>query len=156
MLREEQGKLPQPFSINQLLILSALRANKRLTVSELTEVTCIPEAKVKASLEKLIEWGLMDETGTSRNKNYLLSARIYKATGQSVAYVRQTKIDNVKNPELVRKLIEAQGYVTIGDVQKLLGLNRVQAQYLIRKMLKANEIVKEGNTRAARYVLGKE
>lgn len=153
MLREEQSKLPQPFSINQLLILSALRTNKKLTVSELTEVTCIPEAKVKASLEKLIEWGLMDETGTSRNKNYLLSARIYKATGQSVAYVRQTKIDNVKNPELVHKLIETQGYVTIGDVQELLGLNRIQAQYLIRKMMKANMIVKEGNTRSAKYVL---
>lgn len=155
MVREEQNKLPQPFSINQLLILSALRMNKKLTATELAEVASIPPAKAKASLEKLIEWGMVDETGSGRNKNYLLSAKVYKVTGQPIAYVRQTKMDNVKNPELVRRLIETQGYVTIGDVQELLGLNKVQAQYLIRKMLKANEIIKEGNTRATRYVLQK-
>ena len=155
MLREEQQKIPQPFSINQLLVLSALRTNKKLTLTEISETTHIPSVKAKTSIEKLIEYGLVEETGAARSKNYLLSAKVYKMTGQSIAYVRQSKIDRVKNPELVRKLIETQGFATIQDVEELLGITKIQAQYLIKKMIAANEVVKKGNTRSAKYFLVK-
>ena len=155
MLREEQQKIPQPFSINQLLVLSALRTNKKLTLTEISETTHIPSVKAKTSIEKLIEYGLVEETGAARSKNYLLSAKVYKMTGQSIAYVRQSKIDRVKNPELVRKLIETQGFATIQDVQELLGITKIQAQYLIKKMIAANEVIKKGNTRSAKYFLVK-
>ena len=50
--------------------------------------------------------------------------------------------------------------IMIPEKQKIITAQELRqkgfTQYLIRKMLKANEIVKEGNTRAARYVLGKE
>lgn len=151
MLKEEQLRLGQPFSINQLLILSILRSHRKLSLHEVLDITYIAESKAKNVLNKLKEIGLIESVGTGRATNYMLSAKIYKSEDKSIAYVRQTNIDKVKNPELVMKLADTQGYITTKDVTELLNLNFTQARYLINKLIDKGLLIKTGNSRNTKY-----
>lgn len=153
MLKEEQLRLGQPFSINQLLVLSALRTNKKLSLHEILDITYIAEAKAKNVLNKLIEIGLVEAIGSGRSTNYILSAKVYKSESKAIAYVRQSNIDRIKYQELIMKLADTQGYVTTKDVAELLNITIVQARYLINKLLDNNILIKTGTSRNTKYYI---
>ena len=155
MLKDEQNRLGKSFSINQLLVLSLLRSYKKLLLSELQELTNITEIKLKAILVRLEEAGLVEAVPNGRGKAYILSAKVYKADNKSIAYVRQTKIDKIKYPELVLKLAEAQGEITVRDVTELLHITVTQARYLLNKMIEQGKIEKNGKSRNTTYGLPK-
>lgn len=155
MIKDEQNRLGKSFSINQLLVLSLLRSYKKLFLSELQELTNITEIKLKAILVRLEEAGLVEAVPNGRGKAYILSAKVYKADNKSIAYVRQTNIDKIKYPELVLKLAEAQGEITIRDVTELLNITVTQARYLLNKMIEQGKIEKNGKSRNTTYGLPK-
>ena len=155
MIKDEQNRLGKSFSINQLLVLSLLRSYKKLLLSELQELTNITEIKLKAILVRLEEAGLVEAVPNGRGKAYILSAKVYKADNKSIAYVRQTKIDKIKYPELVLKLAEAQGEITVRDVTELLNITVTQARYLLNKMIEQGKIEKNGKSRNTTYGLPK-
>lgn len=155
MIKEEQNRLGQLLSINQLLILSLLRLHKRLFVHELIELTNITEIKVKTILARLQELGLIEAVASCRSKAYILSAKVYKTDNRSIEYVRQGTIDKVKYPELVMKLAETQGVITAKDVTLLLGITMTQARYLLNKLIEQNKVIKEGTSRNTVYKLKK-
>lgn len=155
MLKDEQNRLGKSFSINQLLVLSLLRSYKKLLLSELQELTNITEIKLKAILVRLEEAGLVEAVPNGRGKAYILSAKVYKADNKSIAYVRQTKIDKIKYPELVLKLAEAQGEITVRDVTELLNITVTQARYLLNKMIEQGKLTKNGKYRNTTYGLPK-
>lgn len=155
MVKDEQNRLGKSFSINQLLVLSLLRSHKKLLLSELQELTNITEIKLKAILARLEEAGLVEAVPNGRGKAYILSAKVYKADNKSIAYVRQTKIDKIKYPELVLKLAEAQGEITIRDVTELLNITVTQARYLLNKMIEQGKLTKNGKYRNTTYGLPK-
>lgn len=153
MIKEEQNKTGQLFSINQLMILSLLRSHKKLLLSEFLELMYITEIKLKSILARLQEIGLVETVANGRSKAYILSAKVYKADNQSIAYVRQTKIDKVQYPELVVKLAETQGSITTRDVTELLNITTTQARYLLNKMIEQGIMYKEGTARNTIYKL---
>lgn len=155
MIKDEQNRLGKSFSINQLLVLSLLRSYKKLFLSELQELTNITEIKLKAILVRLEEAGLVEAVPNGRGKAYILSAKVYKADNKSIAYVRQTNIDKIKYPELVLKLAEAQGEITIRDVTELLNITVTQARYLLNKMIEQGKLTKNGKYRNTTYGLPK-
>ena len=53
------------------------------------------------------------------------------------------------------KLAEKQGYVTRGDVMKLLRISPAQAYHLLNQLKAAQKLVLEGRGKAARYRLKK-
>lgn len=155
MIKDEQNRLGKSFSINQLLVLSLLRSYKKLLLSELQELTNITEIKLKAILVRLEEAGLVEAVPNGRGKAYILSAKVYKADNKSIAYVRQTKIDKIKYPELVLKLAETQGEITVRDVTELLNITDAQARYLLNKIIEQGKLTKNGKYRNTTYGLPK-
>lgn len=155
MIKDEQNRLGKSFSINQLLVLSLLRSYKKLLLSELQELTNITEIKLKAILVRLEESGLVESVPNGRGKAYILSAKVYKADNKSIAYLRQTKIDKIKYPELVLKLVETQGEITVRDVTELLNITDSQARYLLNKMIEQGKLTKNGKYRNTTYDLPK-
>ena len=59
MIAEEQSKIGRPLSINALLILNALKSNRRLRLGELAHMIHLNEYKVRTTVEKLVESGLV-------------------------------------------------------------------------------------------------
>lgn len=153
MILDEQNRLAKPFSINQLLVLSALRSNKKLTLAELIDITYIHESKARSALEGLVEIGLVEYIGSSRTKSYMLSAKVYRASNNAIAYVHQSGINKIKYPELIIKLIKTQGYVRLKDVEELLNITPTQARSQIKQMIASGKIKKTGKARNTQYEL---
>lgn len=152
MIAEEQSKIGRPLSINALLILNALKSNRRLRIGELAYMIHLNEYKVRTTVEKLVESGLVEADGNGNSRAYILSAALYKNADNVIGYVRQTGIDRVRYPELVLKFAKNnQGKVTRKDVMQLLHLNQGQAYRLLVKMTEEGKLLLVGKGKFAYY-----
>ena len=69
------------------------------------------------------------------------------------AYVRQTDIDRIRQPELVLKLAREKGTITRSDVIELLHVTAPQAYRLLKKMVDQGNLTMKGNKSTATYQL---
>lgn len=156
MISNEENRLGRSLPINSLLILSALQSQRRLTISEIAEVTNIGEIHAKAVVEKLVEAGLVDAGGNNKARFYILSSKVYKEQDNIVGYVRQTGIDAVKYEAWIMELIQRQGgKITRDNVVELLNVTPPQAYRLLKKMSDKGRIKLVGNGRSAYYETAK-
>ena len=148
LISEEQQRRGSLMPFNSLLILNELKQYRRMTVHEISDHTHIPEAKVRAAVERLTEAGVLEASGNNKGRTYVLSAKVYR---DKTAYVRQTDIDAVRYPELVLKLAATKGKITRKDVITLLHVSPSQAYRILQKLEKSGELSREGTTRNAAY-----
>jgi ATP-dependent DNA helicase RecG len=151
MISNEENRMGRMLPINSLLILSLLQTQRRATVSELAEAIHVSESRTRANVEKLLESGLVEAVGSGKGRAYILSAKVYKQSDNTVGYVRQTGIEQLKYEEIVMKLAKQQGFVTRDNVVELLGINANQAYRVLKKLAEKEQLVLVGKGRAARY-----
>ena len=152
MIVDEQNRIGRAFSIYPLMILSALKNERRATVERLAEITNLTEARIRTSIENLVERGLIEVVGNGKNRAYILGAKVYHESDESVAYVRQTGIDKVRYPELILKLAKQQGgFVTKTNASDLLNISERQAYTILAKLVKEGELEKVCNGKYAKY-----
>lgn len=152
LISEEQKRLGAPLPLNSLFVLNVLKNNRRMTLAEIREECVIPEAKLKATLERLTESGLVDALGNGRGRAYVLSVKAYK---DPIQYVRQTDIDVVRHKELVLTLARKKDFITRKDVIELLHLSGPQAYRLLKKLVDEGSLVASGSTSSVKYSLSK-
>ncbi len=148
LITDHQKATGEPMPLNSMLILNALRQGRRMTLQDIARDTTIPEAKARATLERLTEAGIVEARGSSKNRVYTLSAKLYQ---NPVEYVRQTDIEQVRYRELILKLAKKKGAVTRKDVAELLHITPPQAYRILKKMVDENELVLSGTARTAQY-----
>lgn len=154
MLSEEQKRTGKPLSIRSLIALDALRKQRRLTLPTLTEQMHITEAAARATLENLVETGLVEAYGSGASRSYTLSARMYSRAGKAADFVRQSDIDTVRYPELVLKLARQQGgSVATREVESLLHVSRRQAYRVLRQLMDESKLKRVGSGRNIHYKL---
>lgn len=152
MIVDEQNRIGRAFSIYPLMILSALKNERRATVERLAEITNLTEARIRTSIENLVERGLIEAVGNGKNRAYILGAKVYNESDESVAYVRQTGIDKIRYPELILKLAKQQGgFVTKTNASDLLNISERQAYTILTKLVKEGELEKVCNGKYAKY-----
>lgn len=152
MIADEQNKIGHSLSINWLLILSALKEEKRMSIFQISSSVNIPESKVRVSLEQMLEHGLIEAYGNGRNRAYILGKRIYSDRNRGIEYVRQTDIEKVRYPELVIKLGNQQnGIVHKQDVVELLHITPSQAYAVLKKLVAEGKLTSSGTGRYAYY-----
>lgn len=150
LISEEQHKTGEPISLNALFILNVLKHNRRMSLGEICAECNIPETKLRPTVERLTEAGIIDGMGNGRGRVYVLSAKAYKDPAQ---YVRQTDIDVIRYTELILKLAQTKDYITRKDVIDLLHVSGPQAYRLLKKLEVSEKLIHSGNTSAARYTL---
>ncbi|MCH5286633.1 MAG: winged helix-turn-helix domain-containing protein [Christensenellaceae bacterium] len=150
MITDHQRRTGELLPINTLLVLNALRQNRRLTLREVITNTGILESRVRATVERLIEAGLIEAIGTGRSRAYVLSAKLYQSP---TAYVRQTDVEQIRYRELILKLAKQKGFVTRKDVIDLLHVNAPQAYRLLKKLTDEHELIAQGVKRSKKYFL---
>ena len=153
MVAKENERRAHPLSLQSLLALDALKQRRRATIEELTREVDVSPAQLRQTLETLIEAGLVEATGRDGRRSYMLSSGVYKRSGKAKEYVRQTDIDRVRFPELILRLARTRGSVTTADVADLLRIERDQAYYEIRKLVRDGRLVKAANGPKAYYTL---
>jgi len=154
LIADEQNRQGKSLSIYALMILSLLRNERRVPLERIVVMTNLGESKIRASIEMLIEAGLVEALGRGNSRIYMLSAKVYRENNESIQYVRQTGIDSITYPEMVLKLAKTQaGMVTKQDVAELLKITPEQAYSVIKKMVTENKLCKEQGGKYAKYKL---
>ena len=152
LISDEQKRLGSPLPLNSLFVLNVLKNNRRMTLAEISEECAIPEAKLRATIERLNESGLVDAIGNGRGRAYVLSVKAYR---DPIQYVRQTDIDVVRHKELVLTLARKKDCITRKDVIELLHVSGPQAYRLLKKLVDEGSLIASGSTSAAKYMVVK-
>lgn len=141
LIADEQNRQGKPLSIYVLMILSAVNAERRVTIERLVEIANLSENKVRSAVENMIEAGLLEASGKGKNRTFILGEKIYREQKEAVKYVRQTDIDKIRYPELVIKLAKTQdGIITKQDVAALLNISPAQAYTVIKQLQKEGKL----------------
>ena len=154
MISDEENRIGRSLPINSLLILSTLQSQRRLSLQNIASVINLNEIRVRASIEKLVEAGLVEATGSNKARTYLLSSKVYKNQENVVGYVRQMGITSVKHEALVMELANKQnGRVTRDNVIELLNVTPSQAYRLLKKMSDKGKLELCGAGRNSYYIV---
>ena len=151
MIAEAINNKQVQLNVFSMMILNFLRSERRADVQSIEENTGVEKARIRTSIERLVEAGYVEASGTGRGRTYLLSSKIYKAMNNTKAYVRQTDIDKIRHPELVLKLAREKGTVTRSDVIELLHVTPPQAYRLLKKLVDHGNLTMIGNKSSAVY-----
>ena len=122
--------------VDDLLVLSHLREERRLTTDAIAAYLHKPDTAIRAILTRLIERGLVEAHGASRGqgRSFTLSAMVYRATGEHAEYVRQVGFDALQQEQMVLKFAEAHGKITRRDMMELCNSGEDQAYRLLRRL----------------------
>lgn len=149
MIVDEQNRTGQIMSLNKLLVLYSIEKLSRAGTAMIASDTNLSESRVKSVVEKLVEDSLVEAVGSNKNREYILSSKVYKQADKSIKYARQTDIDKMRYPELVLKLAKEKGVITRGDVAELMHISPSQAYRVLQKLGDKLELV--GRGRKASY-----
>lgn len=150
LITEEQRRTGEPIPLNALFALNVLKRGRRMSLAEIVQNINIPEAKIRSTLERLIEAGIIEAVGSGRGRVYILDAKAYQNPAQ---YVRQRGIDQLRYRELVISLAKKQQSITRKDVIELLRVTPPQAYRILNKLTQEGILERKGNTSAAVYRL---
>ena len=146
-----QGHLP----INSLIVLSALRDQKRTDLDELATLIQQDISLAKRTVEHLVEAGLVEAHGKTRGRTYTLSAAMYKAKGDKVAYTRQAGFSRLQNEQMVLSHVQHHGQIKRAEVMELCHLDKDQAANLLNRLKEEEKLQQYGERRGAYYTLPK-
>ena len=152
MIYEAGRRNGKSLSINSLLILSLIEFERKVTLQGIIEKINLTETRIKANINKLIEEGLIEEIGSRKNKEYILSKSVYMENNNSIGYVRQSGIDAIRHEEMVLKLVkESDNGVRREEVSELLNVSKDKAYLVLKKLVENNKIELIGKGRGAKY-----
>lgn len=150
--RQHDSMLP----IDSLIVLAALREQKRLGADELAQHIQRDAARAKRTLEHLVEAGLVEAHGSSRNRSYMLSAAVYRAQGEEIAYTRQAGFSNLQHEQMIIAHVHHHGQVRRSEVIELCHLTPDQAGNLLKRLKEEGKLIQHGERRWAYYTLGEQ
>ena len=116
----------------------------------------IPDA-LRASVEALLDQGVLERVGRGRGTRLLLSRRFYHHLGKSGVYTRRRGLDRETNKQLLLKHIgdSVPTGTRMDELRQVLpALSRSQIQVLLRELVRAGAIHVLGATRGARWYPG--
>lgn len=139
--------------IDSLIVLAALREQKRLNAEELARHIHRDAVQAKRTLERLVEAGLVQPHGNTRNRSYTLSAELYRAKGGQVEYTRQAGFSRLQHEQMVLGHVRHHGRIQRREVMDLCHLNEDQAKWLLKRLKEEGKLVQHGTLRGAFYTL---
>ena len=145
--RQNGAALP----IDSLIALAVLREQKRLGVDDLAQHIHSDSTRARRTLERLVETGLVQPHGNTRSRSYTLSAEVYQAQGQQVAYTRQAGFSSLQNEQMVLSHVRHHGQIRRSEVIDLCRLTENQAAKLLKRLKDDGRLVKSGERRWAFY-----
>ena len=154
-LMDWERKTGHELSIDGLIVLSVLRTQKRLDADDLSHHIQRDTVQTRRILESLLESGLIQAHGNGRGRSYTLSANLYRADGQSVAYTRQAGFNELQREQMILGHIAHHGRITRTEVIELCRMNEREATRLLKKLTQAGKIIQHGQRRWTFYTCSK-
>jgi len=153
VVEQENAQSGAMLPIDSLIVLAALREQKRLSTEELARHIHRDVYRARGVLEQLVEAGLVQRHGNTRNRSYTLSAEVYRAKGDQVEYTRQAGLSRLRHEQMVLSHVEHHGRIQRSEVVALCHLTVDQAAKLLNKMKVNGQLIQHGEKRGAFYTL---
>ena len=147
----EERRTGSPLSLDSLIVLSRLLHERRLTTTDLAHSTQKTEQATRIVLEKLVESGLIEALGVGRGRTYMLSAKLYKKSGQKADYIRQSGFDLIQQEQMILSYIKEHQTIKRAEVADLCRIGPHQATRLLKKLAVDGKIVLKGSRKGAAY-----
>lgn len=144
----EQEKQQYIMSLAELMILRYLTDNKKILLSDVSDITQIPIDDARRSCNNLIKLGLVEVVG----KEYMLTAKMYEAIKSDVEYTRDKAVQYIKAKNMILEYLQRNDAITNPIVQELCGFTKQQARNVLDKMRKEEIITITGSARNSKYV----
>ncbi|WP_206448012.1 RNA-binding domain-containing protein [Agrococcus sp. KRD186] len=141
-----------PLSRIELQVVHALRDAGAASMVDLESMLSAHASRLRGVVRRMTEAGVIEVRGSGSRRDYHLAARFYRMADEGTAGVRISDIDAVRHPHLVLELIDRNGAVTRSDVAKLCGLSPEQASALLKRMVRAGQLLQLGQKRGTTYV----
>lgn len=151
LIEEEKRQGRDALPIDSLIVLAALRDQKRLNMEALAGHMQRDVNQARRIVQQLVEAGLVESYGSTRNRTYTLSADIYQAKGERAAYTRQAGFSKLQHEQMVLNFVRQHGEIRRRDVIDLCRLNGNQAKNLLIRLRDDARLVKHGKKRGSYY-----
>lgn len=148
---EQENQLGSALPIDSLIVLAALREQKRLGPDELAKHIHRNPVQARRTLERLVEAGLVEAHGNTRNRSYTLSAKVYRAQDERVAYTRQAGFSGLQHEQMVLGHVRHHGRIQREEVVALCRLTPSQASKLLSRLKSEGKLVQHGKRRWTYY-----
>lgn len=140
-------------TLEDLLALHEVRAERRITTARAAELFQVDQVSARATLNELVERGMLESRGERKGRTYHMSAAVYRQLGEPAQYVRTKGFDEIQQREMVRTFVERHGSITRRQASELCQVAPLQAGRLLRKLRDEGELEMMGERRGARYVI---
>jgi ATP-dependent DNA helicase RecG len=151
---KESEKLGKEIGLDELLILSVLRRQRELTLNQAPAILQLDAARTREILMRMTAFGYLEKSGIKKGQLYRLSSRVCKQLGESIGYVRDKGIDEVRYPEMILQYIKKYGPISNRQVRELTGVDIYKASKLLNGLVKSGTLNRVGTSdRNARYVV---
>lgn len=107
--------------------------------------------ETRATLERLVEAGLLERRGSGRHRTYHFSASVYRELGEPDAYVRALPFEPLQIEQMILQYVRAHGHIARRDAAKLCRLTNSQASYRLQKMTMRGLLIRVGKGAATVY-----
>jgi len=151
LILNEEKRLKRPFNVSQLLILDSIYRTRQVDMGLLPNLIQRPESETRATLEQLVEVGVLERLGSGSDRTYHFSASIYRGLGTPEAYVRTRNFESLPIEEMILQYVRAHGQIARRDVMQLCRLSAGQARYRLQKMSKHGQLIRLGKGSATIY-----
>jgi ATP-dependent DNA helicase RecG len=152
LVLEEEARRGSQFPIDSLIILAALREQRRASSEQLAALIHKEAARTAGSVEALVEASLLQAHGVGRGRTYTLSPGLYRLLGEEAEYIQQASFDRLQQEQLVKNFVAEHGVITRKDVMRLCRLTSDQAYKLLKHLCNSGVFEKQGDRKGAVYV----
>ena len=154
LILDAEQRLGGPMPIVDLLVLSYLRKERKITTDAIASHLHKPDATIRTVLTKLIESGLVEAHGAARGQGraYTLSAMVYRATGERAEYVRQAGFDAIQQEQMVLKYVDVHGKIIRSEAMELCRINQNQSKRLLKRLVDSGQLKMLSQGRGTFYI----
>jgi len=139
-------------SAQQLLILNTLRTLPSIDEDKVAEKTGLEVERVPILLQTLSNWGAITTQSRRGNASYQLALAKDSPTTNNFSVKKPTLAAEEYESEIL-ELVLKQGFVTRADITTALGVNNNKAYYLLRRLVDAGRLKKQGQGKGTTYSL---
>ena len=147
----EQERAGRALSLDSLIILNELQYERRIDITRAMELTQKTEGDVRSTLERLVEYGIVEAKGEKRGRIYHLSANVYKSFGEGARYIRTQGFEPIQQQEMVIQYVKTHGRIKRGEAAELCKITSRQATHLLKRLVDKKILVLKGKRKGAYY-----
>jgi len=136
----EENRQQRALRVDELLVLTYVWHERTIDTPTAAQLVQRDEAQARATLESLVEAGLLERRGVKKGRSYLLSAGVYRALGKPAAYVRARGFESEQMEQMVLQYVRAHDRIARREVMELCKVNGPQAYRLLRKQVDAGRL----------------